>query len=319
MDNYQIKIKAQFNIESITNKLTDNMKNIAIATIIILSTSTLYSQSCKKRYKNQLEPDSKLVVCEANYTIEKLKESGIIIYKMYYPSTKQITKLVTLKNLESNIKHGLYQENWDDGTVVNKGLYQNNQKQGAWILDTYEHGEFIDDKKTGDWVIMGSDSIISQKETYLDDMLHGVQIMYDSLGNTIMEQHYSYGKLISTTRDTSTKIVEEMPRFPGCEEMKLSLEELTKCSQDKLLAYMNENLKYPRKSRAKNIQGKAIIQFVVDKNGEIIDVKALNGVSDDIKKEALKLVRQMPRWKPGTQGGRPVKVLFTLPIQFRLN
>ena len=70
--------------------------------------------------------------------------------------------------------------------------------------------------------------------------------------------------------DTTTKIVEEMPRFPGCEEMDLSSEDLSKCSQGKLLNYVYENLKYPRKAREENIQGKAIIQFVVDKDGKIV-------------------------------------------------
>ena len=126
------------------------MKHLTILSILIILTVNVYGQSAKKRYKSKLEPNSKLILCEANYTIEELKETGEVIYKMYYPSTKQITKIVTFKDLESKIKHGLFQENWDDGTVVNKGKYESNQKQGPWILNTYEHGEYKNDSKNWD-------------------------------------------------------------------------------------------------------------------------------------------------------------------------
>ena len=78
---------------------------------------------------------------EANYTIEKLK-NGQCIIKRYFPETKTITQYITFKTDKFKKKHGLFKEYWDDGTLVNRGLFVDNLKEGFWILDTYEKGEF---------------------------------------------------------------------------------------------------------------------------------------------------------------------------------
>lgn len=293
------------------------MRYLSTILFLLFCTVVLNAQYCKKKYKEKLEQDSKVIDCEGNYTIEKLK-NGSCILKKYYPETKMITQLTTFKNDDLTERHGLFQQFWDDGTLVNQGQFQHNLKEGIWILNTYESGEFKNDEKVGVWKSIGSDSIVSQEKMYVDGELHGQQINYDSLGHITSEQEYEFGKLISTTLDTTINIVEEMPRFPGCEDLNLSKEELQKCAQDKLLKYVYSSLKYPTKSRSLNIQGKAFFQFVINEEGEIEDVKALNGISKDIQKEAFNLINKMPSWKPGTKDGKPVKVLFTLPINFKL-
>lgn len=87
----------------------------------------------------------------------------------------------------------------------------------------------------------------------------------------------------------------------------------------KLKEYLAANMKYPSDSREAGIQGQAVVQFVIDKDGQVKDIKVLNGVSHDIKQEVIRLVNEMPKWKPGIQKGMPVNVLFTLPIKFRLD
>lgn len=285
--------------------------------ILLLSISLANGQSCKKKYKDQLEPSSKLINCGENFTIEIMKTGNCII-KRYYPENKQITHLVTYKSDDFKELHGKYEESWDDGTVVNSGNYTNNIKTGKWRENVNQIGFYSQGLRHGEWNTYNNDTLIIQINNYINGELHGEQIHFDSIGNVKLKEEYEFGKLVSTTADTSKFYNEEFPRFPGCENAILEHEELQNCSQRKLLEYVYGNLKYPKKSRELNIEGSALIQFVIDIDGSVTDIKVLNGVAKDIKKEVVSLVNSMPKWRPGYQDGKPVKVLFTLPVNFKL-
>ncbi len=117
------------------------------------------------------------------------------------------------------------------------------------------------------------------------------------------------------------QIVEQMPRFPGCED-KSTKAEKDKCSQEKLMQYIYANLKYPSIARENGIEGRAVIRFVVDKNGKVSDVKILRDIGGGCGEAAAKVIKSMnkmsKRWIPGRQGGRKVKVYYTLPVIFKL-
>lgn len=99
-------------------------------------------------------------------------------------------------------------------------------------------------------------------------------------------------------------VVEELPSFPG--------------GQGALMAWLNDNIKYPVVAAENGIQGKVIVQFVVGKNGSISNVKVLRSVDPSLDKEAVRVVSNMPNWTPGKQNGASVNVRFTLPVTFRL-
>ena len=99
-------------------------------------------------------------------------------------------------------------------------------------------------------------------------------------------------------------IVEEMPEFPGGEEG--------------LLKFVTENTKYPEVAKEKKIQGKVFVQFVINKDGNVEDVKLAKGVDPLLDEAAMNVVKLMPQWKPGKQRGQYVKVSFTIPINFQL-
>ena len=82
--------------------------------------------------------------------------------------------------------------------------------------------------------------------------------------------------------------------------------------------FMQRTQKYPDMEYEAGIQGKVFVQFVVDKDGSIEEVKVLRAVSDGLDKEALRLVKSMPKWSPGKMGGKPVKCRFNLPVVFKL-
>jgi protein TonB len=98
--------------------------------------------------------------------------------------------------------------------------------------------------------------------------------------------------------------VEQMPEFPG--------------GQEGLVNYLVENLNYPEKAKAEKITGKVYVSFVVEKDGSISNVKVLRDIGYGCGEEAVRVVKAMPRWKPGMQRGKNVRVQYTLPLNFQL-
>ena len=100
-------------------------------------------------------------------------------------------------------------------------------------------------------------------------------------------------------------VTETMPEFPG--------------GMQEMMRFINENIVYPVEAAQKGIQGRAICQFVVEKDGSISNVVVIRSSGDrDLDNEAIRVVQSMPQWKPGKQRGVPVRVKYTIPINFRL-
>ncbi|MBK8624399.1 MAG: energy transducer TonB [Saprospiraceae bacterium] len=121
--------------------------------------------------------------------------------------------------------------------------------------------------------------------------------------------------------DEIFKVVEQMPRFPGCED-KPTEEEKKKCSDIAMLTFIQKNLKYPAIARENGVEGTAVVQFVVDKDGSIADVKVVREPGAGCGQAAETVIKSMnnmgSKWVPGKQRGRPVRVLYTLPVKFKL-
>ncbi|MGX8690282.1 MAG: energy transducer TonB [Bacteroidaceae bacterium] len=100
-------------------------------------------------------------------------------------------------------------------------------------------------------------------------------------------------------------VVEDQPEFPG--------------GTAALLEYLRKNIKYPAICRENNIQGRVIVSFIVNKDGAIVEPEVIKGVNPSLDKEALRVISGMPKWKPGSQRGKPVRVKYTVPVNFRLN
>ncbi|WOK05526.1 energy transducer TonB [Imperialibacter roseus] len=83
-------------------------------------------------------------------------------------------------------------------------------------------------------------------------------------------------------------------------------------------AYVGKNMKYPNQARRMGVEGKVFVQFVVDKDGSITEVQAIKGIGAGCDEEAVRVIQEAAKWKPGKQRGRPVKVRMILPITFKL-
>ncbi|MFK8008165.1 MAG: energy transducer TonB [Saprospiraceae bacterium] len=111
---------------------------------------------------------------------------------------------------------------------------------------------------------------------------------------------------------------EYMPSFGTCKYNEMTKEEYKKCSDVALLQYFAQHIKYPARARENRIEGKVILRFVIDENGDVQNAKVLRDVAGGCSEEALRVLSNMPKWKAGRHGGRNVKVNFTLPVSFKL-
>lgn len=108
----------------------------------------------------------------------------------------------------------------------------------------------------------------------------------------------------STAKEEVFMVAEQMPEYPG--------------GMKEMLKFLQDNLKYPENAMKNNVQGRVIVQFVVEKDGTPTEFKVLRSVDPDLDAEALRVMKAMPKWKPGMQKGQVVRVKFTVPVSFKL-
>ncbi|OAQ39114.1 hypothetical protein A5893_10615 [Pedobacter psychrophilus] len=147
-------------------------------------------------------------------------------------------------------------------------------------------GAYLNGLKVNEWKIINP----KDNDTYYDEYDNGKYISgktIDANGQTI-----KYDEL------------EKLPEFNG--------------GLPAFGSFLGRNLRYPPKARDNNTQGRVILSFVVDKEGKLVDIKILKGVAEDIDNEALRVMNLSPKWIPGTQRGKPIRISYTVPIVFQL-
>ncbi len=100
------------------------------------------------------------------------------------------------------------------------------------------------------------------------------------------------------------RIVEQYPEFPG--------------GMTEYMKWLTRNLRYPDIARSQKIQGKVVVQFIVNQDGTIADAKVVKSVNPHLDREAMRVIRMMPSWKPGIQDNKPCKTMVAVPIVFKL-
>jgi len=99
-------------------------------------------------------------------------------------------------------------------------------------------------------------------------------------------------------------VVEDMPAFPG--------------GMEAMIQFISSNIKYPADAKKQKVDGRVLVNFVVEKDGSITEVKVIKPTFPSLDAEAIRVVKAMPKWKPGYQNGKAVRVQFTMPINFSL-
>jgi TonB family protein len=172
------------------------------------------------------------------------------------------------------------------------GKVQPNQEMKVTIID-------------GKLKIEGADENLEKiKSLFSDDA--GFEITNDSLGNIILVKKENKEKVAQfEDNEPVFYIVEDMPEFPGGESA--------------LRKFITNSIEYPEVAITNGIQGKVYVTFIVKKDGSVANSRIARGVDPSLDKEALRVVNNLPKWKPGIQRGTAVNVSYTVPINFMLD
>ena len=111
-------------------------------------------------------------------------------------------------------------------------------------------------------------------------------------------------QVLKNYNDTVYQTVDEMPRYQG--------------GDPHMMKYVAENIVYPQKAKENGIEGRVFVGFIIEKDGSVSNVKVLRGIGGGCDEEAVRVISAMPKWKPGKQGGKPVRVSYMMPINFKL-
>lgn len=127
---------------------------------------------------------------------------------------------------------------------------------------------------------------------------------------------------VEITEDTEIEemVFEEAPEEEETDQIFMVVEDqpTPQGGMQAFYEFVSKNMKYPSQARRMGIEGKVFVQFVVDKDGSLSDVQAIKGIGAGCDEEAVRVVKQAPKWSPGKQRGKPVRVRMVLPITFKL-
>lgn len=146
----------------------------------------------------------------------------------------------------------------------------------------------------------GNDFFITEAKKNGDTTMYNIETfsVSGSLFETLLD-------VATSTKDTVYQIAEEMPEFPGGVEA--------------LMDFVGKNVKYPEEAKEKEISGRVFVSFVIEKDGSVNEVKVMRGIGGGCDEEAVRVIKGMPKWKPGIQKGKPVRVSYMMPINFKLD
>ncbi len=303
------------------------MRPIALFLIFTALCSSLFAQKPGDRYLDQLDPGSKLLRASYHQTFEKTPDKRYV-QKTFYPETKQITHRVTYSDKIGEIMDGPYMEWYDKGYKWMEGQYAYNLREGVWTYYSFdtgevsEYGNYKEDKRAGKWVNLDSLARVQVETFYVDGEMHGERKVFDENGALTRLTIYEKGKVVSEQQYEggvpveATDKSEVMPFLKGCEQEDMELQK--QCSEKKMLEALYKNIEYPAIARDNDVQGQALFQFVIEKDGSLVQLQTMRGICKPIEEECLRVIKLMPEWNPGMQNGVPVRVRFTLPIRFKL-
>lgn len=284
-----------------------------------------------KKY-DKLIPETEQKISSDYTSIISSTPDGKYIKRVYYPDTETLIEykayaskamitqvgeqktwsdfgvLTNQCTFSNGKKTGLEQNfNHKTGKLTSAGSYMNGERHGQWKV--YKDGRLKEEKmydngkKEGDYRIFNGEGDIVTQGMYKQDTVHESIVLIKS----------DYNKMNSAPGKDGL-----MPLFgDGCPELE-SYDEKKRCSQEKMLKFIYSNLKYPGVARENDVQGKAIAQFVVDEEGRVTEIDVIKGICSQIRTEVTRVLVKMPRWVPGMQDGENVKVLYTIPISFKL-
>ena len=161
--------------------------------------------------------------------------------------------------------------------------------------------------------------IVDNKQIIEDKKIETTEV--DENKPVVVTQASEYGEEGGTVEELDEEVpfavIEDVPVFPGCEGV--AKNKRLECFMEQMAKHIKRNQQYPERAMEDNIQGRVSVLFVIDKDGNITNVQARGPKGGELlEKEALRVISKLPKFKPGMQRGKPVKVKYSQPITFKL-
>ncbi|NJC27198.1 energy transducer TonB [Neolewinella antarctica] len=289
--------------------------------------SILSNAQFKGLYNDDFQPGETEVSTTYQTAISKLGDR--YVRRTYFPSTRQIISYGEYTDRRMTTPVGTYKTWYDDGPLRSESQYVAGKRVG--ISTDYhrngrvkEVGEYAAGEKSGLWKSYSNEGVLRQTYEYKSDELDGTSTYYEDDGSVTKTIEYRAGEKItdsstpvSANDDVALRLPEKMPLFPGCESIS-DYDERKVCADRNMLEFIYKNIRYPSHARQFGVQGIGVVKFVVEKDGSLGDVEVIRGLDTDVSAELLRVVSLMPDWEAGEQGGEKVRVLFNLPVKFKL-
>ncbi len=233
----------------------------------------------------------------------------LLFISYHFSSAQSIQQGVDLKS-QSNIQEGIeliQTERWQEAiSKFDKAISEN-----EWNAEAYYHRGWAK-YKMNDTINGCLDLSLAVYYRYKDavkkvnEFCHGkIVVDADTLSANLFDEGEKKSEIKKDAPGNDSKSLNEvMPSFPG--------------GENEMVRFLGSNIKYPKEARKKNVSGRVFIRFYINKNGKVSRPYVMRGIGFGCDEEALRVVKMMPDWKPGTQNGKPVPVNFNLPINFKL-
>jgi TonB family protein len=253
-------------------------------------------------YKEHIKRGSTVLVAKEGYTFEQTSY-GLYIEKFYNNSEHPLREVITYADRRKKVLEGPWQVFYANGQVQVTGRYIEGEKAGRWYYYR-EDGELWKSCTCTDGI---EDCELEEKEVISEVPPSNVR--------DYTQKAEDANATRSTDEEPVFKVVEEMPRFPGCEE-EHSLNERQQCAQTALLKNIYSRLKLP--PGYEGPEGTLVITFVVEADGAITNARVVRSLEERVDQKALDLVNSFPNFIPGKQRGESIRTQFNLPISIKL-
>ena len=295
---------------------------------LLFSATSLSAQKGDRRfrglYEQDLEPGETELATAYQWMISKTG-TGTFVRRTYFPETRQLIAKVTYLDKKLRTESGPARHWYDEGPLRSEVTYENGRQEGEYQHfhpngQLSEAGSYSAGTKVGEWLSYRNDGSPRKQEYYRAGKLDGAQVTIDSLG-VRDTTYFAMGERVDREGrplPEAETVEEKMPLWPGCPTTQDYPLRKT-CADRAMLEYIYRNIRYPARAREYGAEGMAVISFVIETNGAITNIESVRGITEDIRDEVIRLVRTFPRWEPGTQDGKAVRVQFNLPVKFQLN
>jgi hypothetical protein len=273
----------------------------------------------RDKFQFAMEPGERIERTWFHYTVSRLPD-GHWTVRTFYPETGAMTALMTYKDKELGELDGPYSRWYDNGQLREQGRFSAGKRSGPWVSrqlnGAQQSGRYDKDRKQGLWESRDKDGNMLSSIPYLDGKRHGIGRQYGKEGLATDTLVYERDSLLNA-RASGPSTVERLPYLSSCDSV-ADEKQRFRCTEAFILGMLRKHLRYPAQAMDLEVTGLADFEFVIDQDGRMLEVLAKNALCRAIEEECRRVFGLLPEWRPGTQGGKPVKVAFNQPVRFKL-